>query len=196
MYSQPVGIDFTKSEITVAQYRKCVSTGQCSKSEALSDKDEATRCNWGYSDLDNHPINCVDWYQAKAFCMWAGGRLPTEKKWEAEASAGGKRRYPWGNKKASCEYAIWDEDDNPGCGKNSTWPVCSKPDGNSISGLCDMSGSVWEWTSSKEGSDGVVRGGSWDDDIPSYLLASGRYEVIPMIWDNLHIGFRCGRSSR
>ena len=75
IYSKPAGIEFTKSEITVAQYRECVEAGMCTEPNSKSD---SKYCNWGYTDRDNHPVNCVDWYQAKAFCEWVGGRLPTE----------------------------------------------------------------------------------------------------------------------
>ena len=91
--------------------------------------------------------------------------MPTEEEWAAEASNGQTRDYPWGNQEVSCDYAIWGEGNRKdGCGKEMTWPVCSKPKGNSVSGLCDMSGNVWEWTSSLYESGEaarVLRGGSW-----------------------------------
>ena len=129
----------------------------------------------------SHPINCVDWNQATAFCAWGGGRLPTEEEWYAEASNRSRRQHPWGTEEVSCDYAIWRERSRTnGCGKNSTWPVCSKPRGNSASGLCDMSGNVSEWTSTTYGSGGrVLRGGSWSDGNPDFLRAGNRYWYAP-----------------
>jgi len=188
IFSRPAGIELTRSEVTVAQYRACVEAGKCSAPNT------GGTCNWNQTGREAHPVNCVDWNQATAFCAWAGGRLPTEEEWEAEASDGGKRQFPWGDEQVSCERAIWSQG-GTGCGKNGTWPVCSKPAGNSVSGLCDMSGNVWEWTSSPEGSARVVRGGSWRNGTPDYLRASFRlrYDPTPGFDSS---GFRCGRSSR
>ena len=136
-------------------------------------------------------MNCVTAYGADQFCKWAGGRLPTEQEWFAEASNRKTREYPWGSSKATCSRVVMD-DGGIGCGKNRTWPVCSKAAGNSISGLCDMSGNVWEWTSSMEGGSRVLRGGSWDLDIQNSLRAAGRPWLVPTSRYR-GIGFRCAR---
>ena len=99
-------------------------------------------------DKENHPINCVYWEQARVYCLWAGGRLPSESEWEYAARSGGQDiTYPWGNEAATCAYAVMNDSNagGNGCGTGGTMPVCSKPTGNTSQGLCDMSGNVWEW---------------------------------------------------
>ena len=109
-------------------------------------------CNWNQSGRGDHPINCVSWNQARTFATWLGARLPTEAEWEYAARSGGENReYPWGDEEATCERAVVYEryqnpkDGNRGCGRDSTWAVCSKSAGNTEQGLCDMAGNVWEW---------------------------------------------------
>ena len=130
-----------KTEVTVGQYRACVEARVCSA------PDTGTYCNWGVAGRDDHPVNCVDWTQAAAFSRWVGGRLPTEAEWEyAARSGGGSQTHPWGNEASSCRRAVMD-DGGDGCGKDRTWPVCSKSAGHTRQGICDMIGNVWEWTS-------------------------------------------------
>ena len=81
------------TETTVAQYRACVDAHGCD-AEKLNAHDT---CNWGKTGKDDHPVNCVDWNQAEAFCKWAGKRLPTAEEWEAAAHGSTGYRYPWGN---------------------------------------------------------------------------------------------------
>jgi len=120
-------------------------------------------------------MNCVNWHGAKAYCAFVGARLPTEDEWYAEASNGGRRKYPWGSQKANCVRSVMKEGGS-GCRQNRTWPVCSKPLGNSVSGLCDLSGNVWEWTTTKQsGGRRVIRGGSWYNDAPSIKASARAY---------------------
>jgi iron(II)-dependent oxidoreductase len=191
LFSKPAGIYFAKTETTVAQYQACVKAGfeGCTEPGTVSDN---KYCNWGSSREETNPINCVDWNQATAFCSWAGGRLPMEQEWEAEAGARGQ--YPWGSQEVTCDYAVWgDGAKTDGCGRDSTWPVCSKTRGNSVSGMCDMSGNVWEWTSSDYDSNSkVLRGGSWNYHYTYYLRASDRGGHGPTYGD-YYGGFRCVR---
>jgi formylglycine-generating enzyme required for sulfatase activity len=129
-----------RTEVTVAQYAACVAAGTC------SEPDVGARGNWEVPARDDHPINYVDWHQAVAFCRWVEGRLPTESEWEYAARNRGEALYPWGDGAATCDCAVMQDESGIGCGRGTTWPVCSKPDGNAASGLCDMIGNLWEWT--------------------------------------------------
>ncbi len=204
-----------KTEVTVEQYARCEQAGGCSR--AHRDDGECyvySGGEWKKGVLPDsfrgrkQPVVCVDWSQAKHYCKWAGKRLPTEAEWEKAARGMDGRKYPWGNQEASCLYAVMN-DGGKGCGKDRTWPVCSKQRGNSSYGLCDMTGNVYEWVSDWYGKDyysggprrnpsgpgsgnsRVVRGGSWYS-VPSRGRAANRAGDTP---DNRsgYIGFRCAR---
>jgi formylglycine-generating enzyme required for sulfatase activity len=193
VYSKPAKVEFSKSEVTVAQFEKCAAAKAC-KQDGYVTKENMPECNWGYSDRDNYPMNCVNWFGAADFCKWALGRLPTEEEWYAEASNNEKRQYPWGDGEANCDRAVMKED-GEGCGLKRSAAACSKEQGNSVSGLCDMSGNVWEWTSSPEGDDRIVRGGGWGSSSRDQLKSTGREGRAP--WGkNSATGFRCARAHR
>lgn len=103
---------------------------------------------------DRLPVLHVNWYEADAYCRWAGRRLPTETEWEMAASAEpasgggfreGKRLFPWGDEPPTPERA------------NLAWramgciEVDALPAGDSAFGCRQMIGNVWEWTSSDFG---------------------------------------------
>ncbi len=191
-----------KTEVTVDAYAACVSAGKCSNPTT------GVYCNWEVSGRGDHPINCVDWSQAVAYCAWAGGRLPTEAEWERAARGTDGRVYPWGNEKATCQRAVM-YDGGDGCGKDRTFPVGSKPRGASPSGALDMAGNVWEWVSDRydsnyyksspsrnprgpsSGSFRVKRGGSFDY-VASLVRAGYRSYDAPSRRGG-YLGFRCAR---
>lgn len=154
---------------------------------------------------DNRPIERVTWFEARNFCELRGGRLPTEVEWEYTARGPDGLLYPWGNTWITSN-AIWNRTDLQG-----TANVGSVPTGASWLNVLDMSGNVWEWTSSLfesypyDANDGrerdsgnrtnlltVLRGGSWDnsgrdgsikDDGSIYLLRTTyRYGGYPAGW--------------
>lgn len=98
---------------------------------------------------ESRPINCVDWYVSFAFCIWDGGRLPTEAEWEFAAAGGAEDRcFPWGSS-TGCQGAA------PDCEHSNSWNACQpgkgpmRPVGHSLLGASkwghhDLTGNVWE----------------------------------------------------
>lgn len=135
-------------EVTVAQYKLCVQAGKCSAPSTYN-----TMCNWNTPCKEQHPVNCVMWPQADAYCKWIGGRLPTDAEWEKAARGGCEKypnkncatampKYPWGDSGWGCTNAVTQN----GCGTGSTASVGSKPTGKSVYGVHDLIGNVLEWT--------------------------------------------------
>jgi formylglycine-generating enzyme required for sulfatase activity len=131
--------EILRTEVTVRQYGECVSARAC------TEPGTGTRGNWNDPGYEDHPVNYVTWQQAVDFCVWAGGRLPSEAEWEYAARSGGlDQEYPWGEERANCDYAVRHEG-VAGCGADRTREVCSRPAGNTRQGLCDMAGNTHEW---------------------------------------------------
>jgi formylglycine-generating enzyme required for sulfatase activity len=188
-----------KTEVTVKAYAACEAAGSCTAART------GGSCNAGVSGRDDHPINCVDWNQATAYCAWKGWRLPTEEEWEYGARGTDGREYPWGNGAPGAQLCWNGQGNTAGKGnRTSTCAVGSFNAGASPFGLLNMAGNVWEWTSSTYMSDyatprptgasdpRVYRGGGWYYVSPSSVRAAIRFWIDPSYrYDGL--GFRCSR---
>ena len=179
-----------RTEVTVAEYRKCVDAKKCTDSglnmpwEGEGTPARADDCNWGKSGRDTHPINCVDWSQANSYCKWAGKRLPTEAEWEKAARGTEGLWYPWGNEEFDFDHP------QGNFHSNGMMPVGSFPASKAY-GLQDMAGNVWEWVADEIDRKRMLRGGSWYDH-PVKADASLR-RANPPDFRLDYVGFRCAR---
>jgi formylglycine-generating enzyme required for sulfatase activity len=156
---------------------------------------------------EDKAINCVDWFEAFAFCIWDGGRLPTEAEWEYTAAGGADNRlYPWGLAAPDCRYANYKNGAYLCSG--SVVDVGSAPIGNGRWGHADLGGNVWEWTldwyatypasartdyaNIVTGFSRVVRGGVFDT-VALNLRSACRGTVSGR--DVGRVGVRCARSA-
>ena len=154
------------------------------------------------------PVNCVSFYEAEAFCIWDGGRLPTDLEWEYAAAGGDENRaYPWGSEAPNDGLAMF--------GFSAQLPQfpLNMPSVGSYDasrfGQFDLAGSVQEWTldafsydrpnpcndcatvtvNFPEDDPRVMHGGSWSS-TPENLLVTNRYPN-PASLHLPQFGFRC-----
>jgi formylglycine-generating enzyme required for sulfatase activity len=157
---------------------------------------------------NTHPVVGVSWYEAEAFCAWAGGTLPTEAQWERAACGGQSRLYPFGD--TPNDAVRWSTKNSPfEVMKVDTAPANKDPN-PSPDGLNHMAGNVWEWTADwyqanayqdatdtdptgpKTGRWKSIRGGSFMN-LPSYCSCTHREPANPA-QARLTLGFRCAYS--
>jgi len=196
-----------KFEITNDQYWKCINDGQCDPPQSFASQ---TSSNYFENPkFGKHPVIKVTWFDALAYCTWAGRRLPTEAEWEKAArwdpAADKSYRYPWGNGPPDEQHANFNQL------VGDTTPTGVYDAGRSPAGLYDMAGNVWEWVSDWYATDTfsdapqenpvgpqngyykVMRGGSWISD-GQEIYATIRKKYAPQE-SRYDMGFRCAKNA-
>lgn len=190
-----------KREVTVAAYAQCVKDKACSPrcleenrcsavpvdtewGDTTEDQKASRRCNGGIAGNEAHPVNCVSYEEATAYCAAYGKRLPYEEEWEWAARGGPKAmRYPWGKLDARADELCWSRlhKGRPfkrgGTCLGGSFPLDTTPEG-----VQDMAGNVSEWVIGTEGGrrypalrgasfwavdDGYVKAALWGFDSPA-----------------------------
>lgn len=213
------GFEILRTEVTVSQF------GECPKDVCHPDDiNEWETCNsYYYTQVSeeekkqqalNRAANCISWCQAKQFCRWIGGDLPSEEQWEAAALAGstnGDKTYPYGISSPTCDLVVMNDSDlGTGCGvDDNLGEVCTKE--ADVERLCDMAGNLWEWIdddaleSSNSDPDEQwkepykkLKGGSFNStaDSPAFEVAESTIEHPSVPHSPTRIGFRCVKSSK
>jgi formylglycine-generating enzyme required for sulfatase activity len=177
------GLFVGKTEVTWAQLERfCAETSRPAPVNVIDD--HPGHFEAGPKDPAFH----VTWDDARAYCAWAGLRLPSEAEWEYAARGTDGRRFPWGNNEpvdarlanladdsALAAAPDWQATAGYDDGHVYLSPVGAFPEGASPFGCLDMAGNVWEWVEDayrpyddqEAGADEgqplerVVRGGSW-----------------------------------
>jgi len=213
---------FDANEVTVAEYKTCVSSGRCEETSGLvAWKDAAAKdvaewnqlCNATQADRGAHPINCVSWDQAEAYCKSVGKRLPTDEEWEFAARGAAARAYPWGSGDPTTQRANlcdkdcadfahrlhveWAPSVEGSDGFAGTAPAGSFKAGDSPEGIHDLLGNVSEWTATRQCDGGddaqcnefVVRGGGCQTTKGEQLRKHRPRGVV-----SVNVGFRCAMS--
>jgi len=195
-----------KYEVPNWSYRDCVNEGVCSWPNNTS---SVTHSDYFENpEYDGYPVIYIDWEMAVTYCEeWRGARLPTEAQWEKAARGTDGRSYPWGE---DIDSSLTNYNGDVG----DTTAIGSYEDGQSMYGVYDMAGNVWEWvadwydesyyeslgeytenpTGPSNGEFHVLRGGSWVNE-GDFVRAFTRGWNDLSYFEFTDFSFRCARDT-
>lgn len=166
-----------RSEVTNADYAKCVAARQCRPRAAFPGTDDARQ-----------PVVGVSWFDAHRYCRFVGKALPKEAQWEKAARGSDGRRFPWGDAPDCARANFGNFAGSGACPKNPgrPEPVGQRAAGASPYGVLDMGGNVWEWVAER-----VLRGGGC---CGTFSLPRTTERLrLPATYRDRDIGFRCAQ---
>lgn len=155
--------------------------------------------------LEEHPVVGVCWYEANAYAVWAGKRLPSSLEWERAGTwptsledQSGTVRYPWGNSFDPSRANTWSS------GVGGTVEGTAYPEGCTPNGVYQLVGNVWEWVADEYLGPAVreglrifldqqmaeIRGGAFDTYFDSQVTCRFRTGQ-PLLFRGANLGFRC-----
>ncbi len=193
-----------RMETANSEYFQCVKEGACSEPRDYLERRQP-----------EFPVTGVSWFQARDFCLWWGGRLPSEAEWESAARSTDGRKFPWGNE-FDWSRGNFADGTAPDFGRQDRYeevaPAGSFGDGASEQGAVDLAGNAAEWvgdwfdplyyTRSPQsspkgppwGSLKIVKGGSYrsvvKENSPSPYRAAAKMPLSPDL-ARPDVGFRC-----
>jgi formylglycine-generating enzyme required for sulfatase activity len=183
-------------EVTNAEYRQFIEAQgyqtQAYWSESgwnwVQSRERQQPSYWDNEQLNQpeQPVVGVTWYEADAYCRWAGKILPTDEHWLQACQGSDNRRYPWGDS----PLTTTEPEDGKNIGQVMTATVGSMPQTQSPYGVHDLAGSVLEWTATQRDAGGfMLRGGSGPS-TSSHVGCNVSHNLLPGLAANF-IGFRC-----
>lgn len=194
-----------KYEITNGRYLEFVrATGHRTPHHPKDPSRDLWKGGMMPESVADRPVVNVDWFDAGAYCKWAGKRLPTEAEWEKAARGADDRRFPWGNVEPTDKHLNYNQ---RWIGEKTLMPVGSYDAGKSPYGAYDMAGNVFEWvddwydpryyekspaknpTGPQSGTAKVVRSSGWQVETPTVRIFT-RVPSDPLD-RNESTGFRC-----
>lgn len=206
--------EIDRYEVTAAEYAACITAGSCAPTDA------GPFCTAGVLGKERHPVNCIDFPRAEAYCAFAKKRLPTEAEWEKAARGATGRIFEWGNEwpprkgagnfadeAAARAFPHWSRIVGYVDGHAATAPV----DAFGAEGLAQASGNVSEWVAdiyeddyyakgpdenpvgARRGSYRLVRGGHFGAALPDELKLTRRDARAPNR-ASMYFGVRCART--
>ena len=192
-YQSAPWLRMARTEVTVADYQRCVRVGRCGPA-GLERGARRFRA-------PSYPVTLVTFDDAKRYCAFRGGRLPTEAEFERAARGAARRAYPWGqqyNARVANHGRLGVDMTDASDGFTELAPVGSFSDGSTPEGILDLAGNVAEWTAdpyrpnygaATTTGERAVRGGHFESAAP-FLRGAARAGRQPETREPT-LGFRC-----
>lgn len=151
------------------------------------------RTPYGEPGRDDEPAVHVSWHEAKEYCAWVGGRLPTFAEWR-QAAYTEMRDAPTDGYAKGRTYVYPVGDQPAGMNNNRRRHVAAGTSKRGVNGLYDMGGNVWEWTADRRDGQALTAGGSWWYGPDNTRAEAAQWK--PADFYVVYIGFRCAYGVR